>query len=71
MEFMITALNEREILVCLEEVEKVFLDDDVVYFCGIPCRLSTARYLRPGEREQILRSTLVMLDAERDYPKGG
>ncbi len=44
MEFLIDTLEGGEpLLATLEDVGAVYPDDDVIYFFGIPCRLSSAR----------------------------
>ena len=44
MKFLIDTLEGGEpLLATLEDVGAVYPDDDVIYFFGIPCRLSSAR----------------------------
>ena len=42
MEIAIYTLAGKLLLVYLEEVGPCYPDDDVIYFRGIPCRLSSA-----------------------------
>jgi len=42
MEIEITTLENMHITVDLAEVSSCHPNDDVIYFCGIPCLLSSA-----------------------------
>ncbi len=42
MEIFIYTLEGQPLVVNLDEVGACYPDDDVIYFCGIPCRLSSA-----------------------------
>lgn len=42
MEIFIYTLEGQPLVVNLDEVGACYPADDVIYFCGIPCRLSSA-----------------------------
>ena len=42
MEIFIYTLEGQPLVVNLDDVGACYPDDDVIYFCGIPCRLSSA-----------------------------
>lgn len=43
MEFLINTLEGDTITIELSDIGPVYKDDDVIYFSGIPCALSSAR----------------------------
>jgi hypothetical protein len=43
MEIIINSLDDKEEIVKLSDVGACYPDDDVIYFSGVPCILSSAR----------------------------
>lgn len=49
MYISIQSLEGFSLIVSLASVGNVFEDDDIIYFDGVPCRLSSARALPENE----------------------
>lgn len=51
MYIKITSLDGRHLIVNLASVGSCFEDDNVIYFAGVPCLLSSAEPLKQDEEE--------------------
>lgn len=70
MKFLINDFDGSTIEVDLvDDIGVAYIDDDVLYVSGVPCRLSTARSLEAQAAEEaasILRSVVAGEDVMRD-----